>query len=311
VPWALRNYELQLKTHQTLNDDSVPFVNLTLTTGFFSAAFGCSFLFFPESTALTEPIVRTPAEADRLPLPGLNCRPFDRYFELVALVRQRLGPEASISVPDMQSPFDIAALVCDKTNLLAGLHETPEAVKRLVDKCRDLLILFLRELKRINPACSMCHYPVIWAPPESGCFVSEDEAGSMSSDMFKEFCLPGLTTLSQTFGGLSVHCCADADHQYPNFMAIPNFRGFNRCFPKNSPGPVPAFRAFGDKTVFLLNASFEGAHQYLDQAFPDNRFLFSIEMKPTTPLDKVQKQVDTLRSRCEGPLHGAGTISPR
>jgi len=105
------------------------------------------------------------------------------------------------------------------------MHENPEAVKRLVAKCECLLGSFLGEFQRMIPNCNLCHCPRAWAPHELGVWLSEDEVGSMSSAMFEEFCLPSLERLSRTFGGLFMHCCAAADHQYEGFKRVPNLRG--------------------------------------------------------------------------------------
>lgn len=50
----------------------------------------------------------------------------------------------------------------------------------------------------------------------------------MSAAMFGEFCLPELVELSQTFGGLGMHCCAHAQHPFAGFRRIPGFYAFNR-----------------------------------------------------------------------------------
>ncbi|MEI7902136.1 MAG: hypothetical protein WCK89_17925, partial [bacterium] len=122
-----------------------------------------------------------------------------------------------------------------------------DAVKRLVDKCQALLKQFFAEFMREFPNCNLCHCPNAWGPPELGVWLSEDEAGSMSARMFEGFCLPNLNDLSDTFGGLFVHCCATADHQYGGFRKIHHLRGLNRVF--QSPGPRPAIQAFSGQTV--------------------------------------------------------------
>ena len=78
----------------------------------------------------------------------------------------------------------------------------------------DLLAGFWDAFKVRVPECNLVHCPSYWAPPELGCSLSEDEAGCMSTRMFEEFCLPGLVDLAERFGGMFVHCCADADHQH-------------------------------------------------------------------------------------------------
>lgn len=94
--------------------------------------------------------------------------------------------------------------------------------------------------------------------------------------MFEEFCLPSLIELSQTFGGMFMHCCANADHQYRSFQKIPNLRGLNRVF-QYPPGPGPAIRAFAGRTV-LVDAWMGEAQftELLDLAQPASRYLFNL-----------------------------------
>ena len=294
VDYGLRRYERRLAWHQALGDDSVPDVDMPTGTEVFAVAFG-SAVHLPEGYfPCAVPRLRSAEEADRLPEPSLDAPPFTRIFEYAEAMAEQVGPEAPIRVPDIQSPFDIAALVWKKEQLFVAMIEQPEAVQRLVEKCGRLLAAFLTELQRRLPNCNLAHCPYAWAPPELGCWLSEDEAGSMSAAMFAEFCLPSLVDLSATFGGLFVHCCATADHQYANFKKIPNLRGLNRVF--QSPGPRPAIETFSGQTVLMVAWTDEqGVYDLLDMALPDTRFLF---VMPPQPLEEAKATHERLHARC-------------
>jgi hypothetical protein len=170
----------------------------------------------------------------------------------------------------------------------------PDAVKRLVDKCQRLLKAFFDRFVQEAGECNLAHCPMAWAPPELGVWVSEDEAGSMSTPMFEEFCLPNLVDLSETYGGLFVHCCATADHQYKSFGKIPNLRGMNRVF--QAPGPGPAIEAFSGETVLMQAwTDEEGVNDLLDMALPNTRFLFNM---PGQPIEDAKGTLQRLRDRC-------------
>ncbi len=290
----LQRYETMLKWHLEIEDDSVPHVHLVTGTEVFAAAFGASSHIFENDPPCALPLVISSDEADRLTTPKLDVRPLARIFELCELLREQVGPDVPISVPDMQSPFDIAALIWRKEDLFMAMHTNPESVHMLVSKCHTLLHDFLLEFKRRVSNLNMIHCPNMWAPPELGCEVAEDEAGSMSTTMFEEFCLPSLTSLSETFGGVFVHCCATADHQYENFKKIPNLRSLNRVF--QEPGPGPAVKAFAGRTV-LANAWFseEMMCEIADLALPESRFLFNM---PAQPLEDSKRTFERMRKRC-------------
>ena len=296
---TLESYERQLEWLDEIDDDSVPFVKLATGTGLFAAAFGCELHIFDDSPACAVPLVRTAEEADRLELPSLNAPTLARVFEFAEMIREKDGPNIPISVPDIQSPFDIAALIWNKEDLFVAMYEAPDAVKRLTDKCHALLKTFLSEFRRRFPEYNPCHCPNAWAPSELGCWLSEDEVGSMSVAMFEEFCLPYLVDLSETFGGMVMHCCAAADHQYGSFKKIPNLRGLNRVF--QAPGPRPAIEAFSGQTALIVAWTDESeVHRMLDLALPETRFLINM---PTQPLDEAKRTLERLRARCERPKH--------
>jgi hypothetical protein len=116
----------------------------------------------------------------------------------------------------------------------------------------------------------------------------------MSVASFEEFCLPSLVDLSVTFGGLFVHCCATADHQYASFKKIPNLRGLNRVF--QAPGPRPAIEAFSGQTVLMMAwIDEEKVREMVGMALSNTRFLFNM---PAKPLDEAKRTFERLRSLC-------------
>ena len=299
VPMHLAQYRARVRSLETLQDDAVPYVSLGTNTGLFAAAFGCPIHVYEglETNAAARPIVRTASEADRLAIPSLDAPGLARVFELARLLRRELGPDVPISVPDIQSPFDVAALIWNKEDFYLAVIDDPEAVKRLVGKCGDLLVRFLTTFAREVGEVNFCHCPYAWAPPRLGCWLSEDEAGCLSPRMFDEFCMPWLLDLSAKFGGLFMHCCAAADPHYGSFRRIPNLRGLNRVF--QAPGAGPAIEAFAGRTVLVQAWSDDDfMARMLDLARPESRFLFNIDPGPEAD---VMARYELLRARCPRP----------
>jgi hypothetical protein len=294
LPRTLAHYEAQLKVLETLDDDSVPTALMTTGTYLFAAAFGCAVHIYPDTLPAARPLVDSADEADRLETPEVHSTPLDRVFEFGTLLESRLGKDVPLGVPDIQSPFDIAALIWNKEDLYVALYTKPEAVERLVSKTYNLLRDFIRALKQRFPQLSLCHCPHAWAPSELGVWLSEDEAGTMSTPMFERFCLPSLRALTHDFGGIFVHCCATADYQYPSFASLPNLRGLNRVF--TEPSPARAIDTFAGRTV-LMQAWMEEdkLNEMLDLAQPGSRFLFNL---PGRQLEEVKPIYERLRRRC-------------
>ncbi len=291
VPWYVWSYRETCRLSDELDDDNVPFANLNTNTGIFAAAFGCELQKFEGSNAAARPCVADAAGARTLPEPSLDAPTLSRILELARLLRSELGDDVPISVPDIQSPFDIAAIVWEKADLFTALVLAPDDVMELVDKSHRLLVGFLDEFRRTVPACSMAHCPYTWGPADLGIWLSEDEVGAFGTDMFDQFCLPSLVALSQYYGGMFLHCCADADHQYEGFAKIPNLRMLNRRFIR---GPQACIERFPGVVIAMGHTPEEQLNELLDLARPQTRYLFCIGgMKP----EKARPVFDRLRAR--------------
>ena len=274
VPWYVKDFEIRARLGEDMDDDGVPFVNLNTNTGLFAAAFGCELHQYDGSNAAARPCVGNADEANNLNTPSIDYPTISRTLELGMLLQKELGKDVPISVPDIQSPFGTAAIIWNKEDFLYSLIEEPEAVKELTEKCNNLLKSYLKEFVNLFPNGNMCHCPYMWVPPEYGCHLSEDEIGIISPPMFEEFCLPSLVDLSETFGGLWMHCCADADQHYEAFKKIPNLRGLNRKFFR---GAKACIEQFSDTALFSMGWTPEEVmNEMLDCSLPNSRFLFNL-----------------------------------
>jgi hypothetical protein len=278
LPWVVQPYLKWMDLCEQLQDDGVPTIGLSTGTHIYAAAFGCPTHYYEDSNPAAIPIVASVQDADRVAEPDVwDCPVLVRIFELADLARQELGPEAVPGPPDLQTGFDTACLIWDKTDLFCSMVSHPDAVKRLAGKCANLLRNFLREFYKEFPNASLAHCPRTWAPPELGPWVSNDECGMMSVAMFEEFLLPELIQLSETFGGVGMHCCADADHQFPSFKKIPNFYAFNRVPTKCGQGYDAMLETLGgpDGPVFVPWPPDEATvKMLLEKAPAGSRFIF-------------------------------------
>lgn len=279
VPFVVENYRRQSAMLNRLQDDSVPVASLTTGTHLFAQAFGCNVHSYIDNNPCALPLVNNAAEADQLEMPDIwKTECIQRVFELGQLVLKELGPETALGPCDLQSGFDIACLVWNKEDLLCSTALDPDAVKRLSRKCAQTLKTFLTEFRREFPTLSPCNCPgCCWTPPELGPWLANDECGTMNGEMFEEFCLPELIELSEAFGGLGMHCCADAEHQFPHFNKIPNFYGFNRVEAKRGYMPLlEHFTGKGSPVHVLAWISDDSIEQLIHSAPQETRFIFNL-----------------------------------
>ncbi len=277
IPPLVDHYRKHMEFVETVGDHSVPTVKLMTGTHIYAAAFGCKVHRFEGSNPAALPLVHSAEEADSLPEPDIWKSPtLCRIFELAEALQKELGPDVPFGPPDMQTGFDTAAIVWNKEDFFCAMISEPDAVKRLVAKCATLFSKFLCELRKEFPNMSPAHCPTTWAPPKMGPWLSNDECGAFNEEMFQEFCLPELIALSKSFGGLGMHCCAAAEHQFEAFKEIPDFYAFNRVR-AGGKGFEPSVKSFGDSKGPVLSLAWlddKTITSLIRNSPPTTRFIF-------------------------------------
>lgn len=230
VDWALRKYHTMTERAEWLPDDSLPFLDLFTGTEIFAATFGCPVHLPADNMPFALPCVSNSAEAARLILPSLESTPLYDLLLTAEKTRDRAGAGALLRLPDLQSPMDVAALIWEKSSFYIAMIEEPEAVTDLAAKTGALITAFLDAWFARLGTEYIAHYPDYYM--QGGMTVSEDEIGAVSPACFEELFLPELVMLSERYGGIGLHCCAHARHQWGGLARIPGLRLVNLIQPK-------------------------------------------------------------------------------
>jgi hypothetical protein len=246
IDWAWQLYQRQLERLSWLADDRIPALHPYTGTEVFAEAFGCRVHCFDDNMPCAVPLVHTAADVARLKVPRWEDTALAELFAIADELRRRAGPEAVMRLPDVQSPFDIAALIWDKNDFYVGISLEPGAVRDLVAMVHDLLVHFLDAWFARYGTDFVAHYPDYYMPA-GGITLSEDEAGCISPEMFAEFCLPTLADLSQRYGRIGIHCCANSAPQWEEFKRVPNLVLLNLVQPADV--LQKAYQTFADHTV--------------------------------------------------------------
>jgi hypothetical protein len=231
VDWAWRQYRRQVERMAWLPDDALPYLHVRTGTEIFAEAFGCPVHFPDDNMPFALPCIHSAAEVADLKVPELSTSSLAYLFDMADELRRRAGDDALLKIVDIQSPMDIAALIWDKATFYPALIEAPEAVLELADKVKQLLTSFLDTWFARYGAEFIAHYPSYYMP--QGITLSEDEVGAVSARMFDTLFLPELQALSERYGGIGVHCCANARHQWAGFKSIPHLRLINLVQPQD------------------------------------------------------------------------------
>ncbi len=247
IDWAMRRYERQLERAEWLDDDSIPHVWVFTGTEIFAESFGCN-VHRPEGDMpFALPLIHEGADVSKIKVPDLAAPPIALLFEMADELKKRAGSDVLIQTPDVQSPMDIAALIWEKSRFFMGMFECPEAVKELAEKVRQFLTAFLDEWFGRYGKSHIAHWPDYYM--EQGMTLSEDEVGAVSADAFEEFFLPELAFLSNRYGGIGIHCCANSRHQWDGFKKIPNLKLLNLNQPIET--IMEAYEFFGSHCAMM------------------------------------------------------------
>jgi hypothetical protein len=247
IRWIVSEYDNQIKSLDWLESDFIPFADLITGTEIFAEALGCE-VHRPESTMpFALPLVKTADQASAVEVPEIMDSTLSVQYEIADAVLDMLGEGTLLRLVDIQTPIDIAALIWDKEYFFTSLITEPEAVQTLIGKARDLQVEFLDRWKKQYGDEFIAHYPEYYMP--TGITTSEDEIGSISPAMFEEYCSDDLNFLGERYGGLGIHCCADARHQWANFRKIRSLKLLNL----NQPSEVldAAFHFFRNHIALL------------------------------------------------------------
>jgi hypothetical protein len=225
IEWIWQNYEYHLRRMEWLQDDTLPCLDMLTGTEIFAEAFGCRILYPADNNPAPFPLVHSAAEAEALRVPSLDAPALRRVFEMADELSRRAGPGALFRLVDMQCPLDVAATMWDKLSFYPALIKSPEIVNELVEKITTLQFAFLDEWFRRYGREFIAHYPDYYMP--QGITFSVDEIGAVSGKMFLQFFLPHLNRFSERYGGLGIHCCANARHQWEHFRKVNGLRLLN------------------------------------------------------------------------------------
>ncbi len=231
VEWSLGFYDHLMKQSEWLDDDRIPYLHVYTGTRFFAEAFGCRIHQLKNGNAFTLPLITGANEVSEIKVPELGSSTLTLAFDVAEKLRAKACTDAVLRIPDMQSPIDIAAMIWDNNSFYIALIDEPEAVLELIGKVKQLVFAFLDEWFLRYGKEYIAHYPDYYM--HGGITISEDEVGIISGDMFLKYCLPYLIEISERYGGLGMHCCANAKHQWENFKKIPGLRLLNFVQPKD------------------------------------------------------------------------------
>jgi len=241
IEWAWRLYRKQVERMARIDDDTIPYLHVSTGTEIVPRAFGCPVHRPSNERPFALPLIHSASEVAPLRVPGLDTPCLAILFEIADELHGR-APEAILKTTDIQCPMDWAALIWEKCDFFAAMIEAPEAVHELAGKVKSVEVAFYDEWISRYGREFIAHYPDYYMP--GGIAMAVDEIGSIGAEMFNEFHRPELCELSARYGGIGIHCCAHARHQWDNLRSVPGLLMLNLV--QSNEVLAEAYRYFSD-----------------------------------------------------------------
>ena len=292
--WAV--YQHELARAARIDDDYIPNISLMTGTEIFAEAFGCDVARPEDNNPFALPLIHSISDLDKVKVPELSTSSLAWHFDMADELYARAGGEAVLHLVDVQSPMDIAALILEKSAFFMALMEQPEAVCELASRVQQLLVAFFDEWFKRYGHDYVAHYPDYFM--RGGLTLSEDEVGAVNPEAFDQYFLPELNALSDHFGGLGIHCCADARHQWDGFRQVNNLKLINLCVPptRTRQYAIDAYDHFVDCCAqWNIGWPGDGPVETWPGQMPDG-CRFVIETRAET-LDEARKLCDKLHAQ--------------
>jgi len=123
--------------------------------------------------------------------------------------------------------------------------------------------------------------------------------------MFREFFRDELTVLSKHFGGLGIHCCADARHQWENFRDLPGLKVMNHNAPPTREAReylLDAVRFYGARVVQMpIGWVPDGSPDTWPMRFPQGaRIVFEVPAADASMAAAIANRLQEVRETLSG-----------
>jgi len=224
----LESQLLDIEGNLSVGTDYVPMLDMSLPFGtvMVPEAFGCPIEWTPDGVPWARPAITAPRDVYAIRRPKVReASMIQRIKRHVEYAQQIIADVVPMQVIDLQSPYSAACQIWDAEELMSAMFTDPKAVHHFLRIVTDFSIEFLQEyitwLDR--PAFPGRNFPSI--PDDIGPNIADDTPAIMlSPQQYEEFALPYNIDVAEAFGGLSIHCCGDYNHQLDNQLKIPNLR---------------------------------------------------------------------------------------
>ena len=245
-----------------LPGDTIPVFWPDMGTIALASVFGGEILRESESNLnWIKPIFSSLDEAAAIEMPEVLSGQVKVEFDRCRRWRDMTGGLWPVSAPDMQGPVSVASMLIDQSELIVGMYEKPDIVKKVLRVCADLILNVLETYKKeFGETLAHSTWPHVWFPKEFGMMLTQDSIPSLSPQLYEEFELPLVKELSRKTGGLYIHCCGMFEYALDGLEGVPNIIGVDHSYPHSRAEVI--IEKLGLQTVITSHPSSQGETEF-------------------------------------------------
>ena len=183
-------------------------------------------------------------------------------LEMIDYFLEKTNGRIPFSLCDVQSPFNVAALIVDMSALFMGLYDCPDLVVELLERITERMTEFAHEqVKRIGEALVWPGHGFASSREFDGLGMSDDNSMMLSADQYQQFAVPAMVKAAADFAGPVFHSCGNWSHLAPIVRQIPGLRMVDGAFgAQTDPSPNDG-KVFGEvfaNSGIIVNARIVG-----------------------------------------------------
>ena len=262
----VENAVLQILTSVALSEDYLPWFGPDFGTISTALAWGGEVIYPQGGFVFIKPVIHAPEEVDRVLPADPAGGHVARAIALARRVKARLGSEHIwCRAVDLQGPLSTAALLWEQEDFFCSMLTAPDAVHRLMERVTTHLIgMYRAMIQGMGPLCGMV-WPYHWLPDDLGVVFTEDLMPLLSPELYREFGLPYMKRLADTFGGAFIHCCGEFEQHLPALATSgANILGFDYAEPCMRTEAL--YEAFGPKLAYTVMIDPQGEMRWGNMA---------------------------------------------
>lgn len=207
-----------------------------------AAAFGVEYEWIEGQAPAVRAPFKTIDEAlnyDYVPIEQTNIG--RHTLQMIEYFLDKTKGKVPTSPSDVQSPMDTASYLIDINNLLMGVIDNPEGLKKLLDILADLLMEFInKQVEMIGDALVLPGHGFAASRNFGGMGMSDDIIMMLSSRQYAELEVPNMTKVGKAFGGAVFHSCGNWSDRMGAIKEIKNLAMVDAAFSKETdPDPCP------------------------------------------------------------------------